>query len=368
MARKRKNSDEGVNLDSLMDALTNVVAVLILVLILVQADVSQKVQQFLDDLKPATPEEVVASREIVRNLKENTEDLEEKLEEEPPTPQQIEEEKRQLALLEKNVEENVELLADLDKLRELEKKIRPERDAEQAQTIKIQEEIARLEAQLDETPVLKALPPTVVTIPDSRPIPPTAEIYYAIVARDRVHLIDPFSPVELFETEFKKNKNDWKFERIKQQGADRIIYDQTKIAAHFKGFNFKNGRNQIVTLVTNPFGTRVQIDIRPDLEKGGTSLEQLGQKGNAFANALTAISRNRKAVMLFKVRPDSFNTYLQARTLADNSKVPAGWEVNGNGSHRFVIPDIEVNRLKVPPPAPDKPPSPKPPPLKPKLD
>ena len=35
------NSDEGVNLDSLMDALTNVVAVLILVLVLVQADVSR---------------------------------------------------------------------------------------------------------------------------------------------------------------------------------------------------------------------------------------------------------------------------------------------------------------------------------------
>ena len=40
MGRRRKSSsDEGVNLDSLMDALTNVVAVLILVLLLVQADV-----------------------------------------------------------------------------------------------------------------------------------------------------------------------------------------------------------------------------------------------------------------------------------------------------------------------------------------
>jgi hypothetical protein len=69
MARRRNsNSAEGVNLDSLMDALTNVVAVLILVLVLVQADVSQKVVEFLDGLKPATPEQVVASTKEVGAL------------------------------------------------------------------------------------------------------------------------------------------------------------------------------------------------------------------------------------------------------------------------------------------------------------
>ena len=48
MARRRKtDSDGGVNLDSLLDALTNVVAVLILVLVLVQMDVTRKVVDFL---------------------------------------------------------------------------------------------------------------------------------------------------------------------------------------------------------------------------------------------------------------------------------------------------------------------------------
>jgi len=66
MARRRKsNLEEGVNLDSLMDALTNVVAVLILVLILVQADVSKKVVDFLEGLEPATSEQVEASKKEV---------------------------------------------------------------------------------------------------------------------------------------------------------------------------------------------------------------------------------------------------------------------------------------------------------------
>ena len=353
-----------------MDALTNVVAVLILVLILVQADVSQKVQQFLDDLQPATPEEIVASKQLVESLKIRKENLEDKLDEEPPTPQQIEEEKRQLALLEKDIKEDQELLASLDELRKLEAKIRPERDAEQAQTVKIQEEIARLEAALDDSLKIKGPPPAVVTIPDSRPIPPTAQIYYAIVPKNRIHLIDPFTPAELFDDEFKKHKNDWRRERIKRKGADRLIYDQQKIAAHFKDFDFKNSRNQTVTVVTNPTGTRVQIDIKPDLKNGGTPLEDLDKKGNAYSNALAVLSRNLKAVLLFRVHPDSFSTYLQARRMADEAKLPAGWEVNGSPSYRFTIEDLEVNRLKEPPPPPPNqpPPKPGPPPLKPKLD
>ena len=50
MASRRKKTEEGgVNLDSLMDALTNVVAVLILILILLQVDVSNTVEKLLGD-------------------------------------------------------------------------------------------------------------------------------------------------------------------------------------------------------------------------------------------------------------------------------------------------------------------------------
>ncbi|MEM1083937.1 MAG: hypothetical protein AAGI48_07415 [Verrucomicrobiota bacterium] len=368
MARKPRDSEEGgVNLDSLMDALTNVVAVLILVLILVQADVTQKVQQFLDDLKPATPEEVAASKKTVAKLDQRNEQLKKKLQEEPPTPEQIEEEKRQLALLEKDIEQNQDLLADLEELRKLEAKLRPERNAENEKTRKIQEEIARLEALLDESRRVAAPPPAVVTIPDSRPIPKSADIYYSIVARNRVHLIDPFTPLEQFEEEFKKHKNDWRRERIKRKGADRIIYDQKKIAEHFKDFEFKNSRNQKIELRTNPTSNRIGIVIIPDLKEGGTAAEDLGKESSIFGNALGALARNRKAVMIFRAHPDSFSTYLEARTLADDSKLPAGWEVSGNTNHWIPIPEIEVNRLKEPEP-PKKPPGKKPPPLKPKLD
>ncbi|MEP4807880.1 MAG: hypothetical protein ABJ118_04785 [Luteolibacter sp.] len=352
-----------------MDALTNVVAVLILVLILVQADVTQKVQKFLEDLLPATPEEVIASQERVEELKEKNKRIEEMMKEDAPSPEEIEEETRRLALLEKSTRESRAKLAELDKLRDLEKKAREERDAESAETVAVQDEIAKLEALLDETPAPKPDTPTVVNIPNSRPIPNDAKIYHAMVLRGRVHIIDPYTPLELFEEEFKKNRSDWLIERISQKGADKYIYDGVKIAKHFENFDWKNSRGQRIEIRTNPTSNRIQLVITPDLEKGGTPTGELATPGSGYSKAAVVISRDFKGILLFRVSPDSFDTYLEARTLADKANIPAGWEINGAPFYSVTIDDIEVKRLEEPEPRPDNTPRPPgPPPVKPKLD
>lgn len=356
-------------MDSLMDALTNVVAVLILVLILVQADVSQKVVQFLEDLAPATPEEVIASTKKVEELDKKNLKLKNLLTEEAPSPEDIEAEKRQLALLEKDAKENKQLLAEINELKKLEEKTRKERDNEDKKTTEIQKEIARLEALLDDNPIV-TIPPTAVSIPISRSIPKSAKIYYAIVVHERVHFIDPFTPVELFEDEFKKHKRKWLHQRIKRQGADRYIYNQTKIAAHFKNFDFKNSRGQAVTLVTNPVWTRLRIDIKPNLKEGGTALADINKKDSTYFKILKKLASNNRAVILYRVHPNSFNTYLQARILSDKAQIAAGWEIQYGLSYSTYIKDVEVKRLKDPPPPnPNaKPRPPGPPPIGPKLD
>ena len=360
MGRRRKsNSDEGVNLDSLMDALTNVVAVLILVLILVQADVSNKVVEFLEGLEPATPEQVAASEKKVEVLAKKQAELDQLLQKDAPTQEEIEVEKRQLALLEKDAKEREDLLVELKQLQAAAKKAREQRDAEAKKTEQIQDRIAKLEALLDETPVLK-VEPTVVGIPASRPIPDNAEIYRAIVIYDRIHFIDTVSPLELFEAEFKKAKIDFPNQRIKQRGADRYIYQAPPILKHFKGFDFKNSRAQKHEVKAYPTSTRLHIRVSPDLKNGGTSLDDFADPRNKFARILDKLRLNRKAVLIFNVHPNSFNTYLKARQLADREKVTAGWEVNGGGSFAIRIDDIEIKRQQEPAPAkpgPEKPPN-----------
>ena len=369
MARKSNpDSGGGINLDSLMDALTNVVAVLILVLILVQADVTQKVIQFAEDLQPATPEQVEQAKTLLAQAAAKKQSIDEKLQQDAPTPAQLEEEKRRIALLEKSIESNDKLLADLNELRILETKVRQERDGENETTVRIQEEIAKLEAQLDQTPVFKAPPPSEVTIPNSRPIPPKAAVYHALAIRDRIHMVDPHTPQAMFEEEFKKHRRDWLVERIKQQGGDRMIYDPAKIAAHFKNFDFKNSQGQKTEVITQPVWSFLQIAITPELQKGGTPLADLEKPGSEFSKTVASLMGNSRAVVLFHVHPDSFNCYLKARGLLDKTKVPAGWEVWGGNSWRFTIPDVEVKRLQEPPPPPPQVGPKPPPPIGPKLD
>lgn len=351
-----------------MDALTNVVAVLILVLLLVSVDASRKVQKFLDDLKPATPEEIIASKQRVEELKKDREELLVKLKEDPPSPEQIEEEKRKIALLEKSLEESKVALADIDKLRELEKKIRKERDDENEANTAIQLEISELEALLDETPAIKPDTPTVVSIPNNRPIPNDANVYYAIAAKERLHIIDPITPLEIFEEEFKKRRQDWLVERIQQKGADRYIYDGRKIAKYFETFDWKNPRGQKIVIRSHPTSNRIEMLIIPDTEKGGTPIEELAVKGSEFYNAAIALKQDFKAVLMFRVNTDSFTTYLEARSLADKANIAAGWEINGGREYRVRLTDFEVKRLEEPAPRPDTPRPPGPPPVKPKLD
>ena len=331
-----------------MDALTNVVAVLILVLILVQADVSQKVIQFLEDLIPATPEEVIASTKKVEELDKEKLKIQNLLTEDAPSPEDIEAEKRQLALLEKDAKENKELLDEITALKKLEQKTRKERDSENKKTTGIQKEIAKLEALLDKNPITTILP-TEVSIPISRSIPKNADIYYSMVINDRVHFIDPLTPIEIFEKEFKKHKRKWLVQRIKRQGADRYIYDQTKIAEHFKDFNFRNSRNQKIRIFTNPVSTRIGIDIKPDLKKGGTALADLNKKDSTYIKVLKKLTNNNRAVILYRVHSNSFNTYLQGRILSDKARIAAGWEVRHSQSYSVLLKDIEVKRLKDPP-------------------
>ena len=351
-----------------MDALTNVVAVLILVLILVQADVTQKVQKFLDDLPPATPEDIAQSKKLIEELQRKQTVAEARLREKPASPEDLAEEKRQIALLEKSMEENKELLANLEQVRELEKKIRDERDAEKEKTLAIQKEIAEIEGLLDTIKPIDPDTPTVVNIPNSRPIPEEATTYHAIVARQRLHFIDSARILEMFNRELERKKEALLHERVRKKGKpDTYVYDPNKIAAHFKNFNWGDTRGQTVEIIVNPTGYYMTLAIRPDLEKGGSPLEELSKPGGEFAKAIPVIRQSMKSVLLYRVHPDSFETYLAARELSEKVNIPAGWDVNGSPELKIGIPGLTVRRLQEPPPSKGGG-APKPPGLKPKLD
>lgn len=351
-ARRKRRDEEGGSLDSLMDALTNVVAVLILILILLQADVREAVEQIVEGLKPVSVEQLEQTRVRRAEVKEQLAASKELAKRPAPTRAELDRLRADLSLLEKSRGDNERLLMELSKLEALAAKTRKEADAEKVRTDALLAEIARLEALLDQTPRPVAPRPTVVRLPNSREIPKDARIYYCYIRGDQAHLVDPLGMREKLMDVFKRESRNLLHQRIKVKGGkDRVIYDQQKTVAFFANGNW-NVRNQKVTVPLNPTGTRLVFRMEIDPAKGDASRADMDQAGGRFHRMVKLVKSYPDAVLMFRVRPDGFATYLKAREIADAVRLPCGWEIDGNPALLDLL-DFEVNRLKAP--APSKP-------------
>lgn len=345
-----------------MDALTNVVAVLILVLILVQADVSQKVVKFIEEMIPATPEEIAKAKEEFDQASKRIKSLESMLKAAPPSAELIELSKQEIAALRAQITAADQQLLAVKESQQQELKLRKELEDQVQATDKIEAQVENLEKQLANLKVPEATPPVEVTIPDSRPVPENAVVFRAICVENKIHIIDVQDAMQIFMKEFERNKNGWIHERKKRNKAsDLIIYDQTKIAAHFEKNKLKTRTGQPIAVMTNPEQFSIWLEITPDLKAGGTSLEALDQKGSEFYNSAIRIRGSIKNVLIYHVQSNAFETYLKARELSDRANISAGWEVGTSGKWRELVPDIRVNRLREPTPSttpqPKKPPA-----------
>lgn len=349
MARRNRSTDaEGLNLDSLMDALTNVVAVLILILILLQVDVGQTVDRILGNLKPATEKEIATATDDLAKARRDLDRQRKALDAPPPAPEQIAKVRADLSLLDKDASAKQAKLLEHGKLVALYNKTKAEADAELAKTNKLLEEIRKLTALLDQTPVPKAPSATVVRIPDSRDIPEDANIYYCVIRDDTAHLVDLVTAKAEVMRDFERRQREFFRELIKVKGkTDRRIYDQEKVVKYFATRNL-NVRNQRVTVPYNRPWTRLNVRIDIDPKKGDATKADIETPKGRFHAICNKVASYPKRVLIFKVHPNSFAAYLKAREIADQYRIPCGWEIDANTAFSLPL-DFEVNRLEEPP-------------------
>jgi len=349
MARKKSNDSEAVSMDSLMDALTNVVAVLIVILILLQVDVTNTVEKMLNDLKPASPEQIVAAQQQQAQLQQQIKKQQEMLKAPEPTPQELGKIEADLSLMEDSLKKHSAGLMALDQLKkqvEAQKKIESE---ERKKTDVILAEINRIKALLDETPIPKVPQATVVKIPNSRDIPETADIYYCYIVGDQAHFVDPYEAEKMIMAEFKSNERIL-FRELRKipKKADVRIYDQEKIVQFYAQRNLKV-RNQSISVPYNKPWPRLNFRITFDPKKGDASLADMEQERGRFHNVCNRVRSSPRSVLIFKVNPNGFATYIKAREIADSFNIPCGWEIDGSTYFQAPL-DFEVNRLEQPPP------------------
>jgi hypothetical protein len=382
MPQRRKVVEEDTgSLDSLMDALTNVVAVLIFVLLLVNCEVSQKVVQMMEDLVPASPEEIQRLKDMLKQLEIDKKKLEE-LKKLPPPPKvdldSINQKISALQTLVQNkksaIDTNNKNIAELQKLHD--EKLAA-RDAEQVKANAMMEEIASLEAMLDTTPVAKDIPATEITIPATRPIPEGAKVHYAYITGDRAYFVDlPKYMEEVAEIvdklkddkgnhiatgEKSKEEEDKKLSAAERRAAREkekadakkekpVVFDRDKVLPVLNeklkkiippGLNYN--------LTAQPWWGFARLDIGFD-KNGGTPLEELKNPTNGFASALSKL-RPPNDVLMFLVDSPSMYTYALAREIADKKGIPCGWSISlpGECFSRTDIPNLAINATGVAP-------------------
>jgi hypothetical protein len=357
---RHKKEESGENMDSLMDALTNVVAVLIVILILLQVDVENTVNKLFDELPPATVEAVEFSKNQLADL-EATIRKEQEIRDAPaPTESSIEEVRTDLSLLEKSVEENKAKLLSLDQLKQLAAKTEKQAAEEKEKTDSRLAKIRELEALLDQTPRPKPQAASVVSIPDSRTIPNNANLFYCFINGEQAHLVDAIQAKQMVMKAFDEKKRDFKSERIREPGQrTRYIYDQEEVVKFFESKEMKV-RGQTITVPYNKPWTRLHYRVNFDPAKGDASVADMDQTNGRFHKMMDYVKGAQRPVIIFKVHPNGFPTYIKARKIADDKQIPAGWEVDGNAFFSAVLDDFEVNRLEEPPPPPATPAPPRP--------
>lgn len=349
---RRKPPEETGNLDSLLDALTNVVGILIIMLVVALLGMSEAVKritqaQELD--KKIKVEHLLDKEKELEALKELLKQLEpDWLQMKPEVPKN----KANLDKLRKQIESLREkVTAEADKKEHDVPKLESEMKEKTEQQKKLQSDLdkaikrlADLRAMLDKTPVPETPPAEIVRIPHPRDVDHSFRKVVFHVTHHRVleekseHYKKKLERnIQAFERRFRpkpetdKETGGYDFEKFKQL-INRTKYGDRNVDIQLKIYTSRIYMNCFIT------------------DKAGDDLQSLDRPSCLFWRRVIAMKRSGKEYARFIVDADSFAEYVKARNIADRIGIPAGWRIDTHPKDRnwsiYVPVKLKFNKAK----------------------
>jgi len=398
--RRRRKTESGGSLDSLLDTMTNVVGILVIVLAVTQLGVSDAVNRIrgLDiDVLDVTPEVLEAAKKEAQKLQQMLEEFRAKADDsaEQSFDQLVTLQRIRAAIEElQKAREHRQKAAALDR-KKIERQVeqyRQEVKKLQQQYVEREQELERLKGILQQTPEPPGPPPKFVYLPNPRPAPKGAKPVLFICKNGRVA---PFDLDELRKEAEKAGRfaaglrtpkarrgttiRKGRPAQGKPEQEEKRVVDCEKVVAHFKR-RIVGDRHWRIKLRMEK--GKLFMLFEPGREKGETA-DRLKRPRSRFERFVRALDKE-KFYGRFLVWSDSFDTYLEARRIAQEAGLLAGW-VPYDANYQYKV------ELKLPivckgfepakkPPAPKpvvkpkpavqpvKPPVPKPPPPRDEID
>jgi len=347
MARRRQ-SDAGINLDSLLDTMFNVVGILVLVLVLTQLSVSgalQRLQTQVENLPEIDPEALELAeqraeelRAQVERLTEDAEVAEAEMKDDRITLQRLE---GQIDRLKTLTALDPELKAERERIEKLLEQRRAEEQKFAKEVETAEEELQRLKALLAKTPERKELPDEVVTLPNPRDAPEGYKPMYVLVANQKVYV---------YHMDVLRERLGKSIEAVRMMPEDQKHTGGRHREMFKRRFEVRPVRNPFFKTEPELVGRHNNVprfEFVPR-EDGGETVEQISEASSLYRRALHEASATRRYIRCW-VKMDSFRTYLRARALADERDVPAGWELrHDRWSYRYTLGHgkYRLNQLK----------------------
>lgn len=353
----RRGGDSGMNLDSLLDTLTNVVGVLVMVLMLTTLNVQQAVQRILD-IDPTqlriSAADLATARQQADQARKQRETLSAQLATSGPSDtagrvgafedfgallQQVETLKTKplaVAMPEESV------AAVRNKVLESENKSK----ALVQQVVAAEDELARLKSLLDTTQVVAAPPAKIVSLPHPREAPAGSTQYRVIVRDGR---IVPFNPAVVRDRCKKQVELMLRSPTLKTKSGQ---IDCEKLVEQFnKGSRVLDPNFRVQLAVVN-FDLNIVFELKPT---GGETPKEATTARSELRRGLKALQSQlgEKFYIRFLVWNNSFDAYVAARSVCDELGVLAGWEP-------YTIDYIWRESLGIAVPCEGRPPPPKP--------
>jgi len=353
---RRKSSSIGMNLDSLLDTLTNVVGFLVIVMVLMNLGAREAV----DRIRAINPEVFgIRQEDVDRNQSQLL---------------------QRQALLEELRRQINALTLEIKKLQEIQKPTKPTAtpkmsatearrliDQRQKQIQQLEqkfaatiEEIARLKALLERTPIPIAGPSTEISVPDPKLAPTNAVPIWFLCHRNRVTLMDldglqqtAGRTINTMKGVLQHRGTPSKSLPKPKKGETIIEFDGPKVEDYFKRTPVGNQLFRL-SVRTAPDRTSATLVMAP-YPNAGETIDDINKPNSIFQTLLRRAAMGNHYAR-FIVSPDSFPVYLRARTIIDGYKIPAGWEIVSTPEYSATLANVRIYQRVIPKPVPPPPP------------
>lgn len=137
---------------------------------------------------------------------------------------------------------------------------------------------------------------------------------------------------------------------IKDRSRDKVIYDAFKLQAILERAAISpmmSGSSYTFKPSIKPGITLVQLALTPKAG-GGETLEQMRNESSTYQRLMRAAKVDENGVAVFQVMADAFQTYHEARQIADQIGVAATWEFLPKLDLVINVTGYEVQRFTAP--------------------